>query len=134
MQQSPWEANRFLASQEIPRILWNPRFHYRIYKFSLRVPNPVPDRSSPNSHIPLPKDPSYYYHLISVWVFQVVSLLSFLHQIPTYTYPVPIRATWPAHLIILDLITRIHVDTKLNEHTIQHLPTNWTISFVEAYT
>jgi len=27
MEQSPSEANRFPASQEIPRILWNPKFH-----------------------------------------------------------------------------------------------------------
>ena len=33
MEQSPsWETNRFSDSQEIPHILWNPKFHYRIRK------------------------------------------------------------------------------------------------------
>jgi len=39
MEQSPsLEANRFSASQEITRILWNPNVHYRINKLSPPVP------------------------------------------------------------------------------------------------
>ena len=107
MEQSPsWEANRFLASQEILRFLWNPKVHYRTHK----CPPPVPILSQ--------LDPVHAPHPTS-WIFILILSshlclglpsgpfpLSFPHQnlfTPLFT---PTRATCPIHLIILDFITR----------------------------
>ena len=89
MQHSPsWEANRFSANQEIPRILWNPNVHYRSYKSR----SSIPFLSGINAvHAPIPRseDPSEYYIPIYFWVFRVALSLRFTHQNPVLTSPFP---------------------------------------------
>jgi len=108
MEQSPsWEVKWFSASQEIPHILWNTKVHYRIHKW----PPPVPILSQldsahtsishflKNHHIILPSKPGSPKWSLSP---------RFPHQNPVNASPLPspIRATYPAHLILLDFITR----------------------------
>ena len=58
MVQSPsWDANWFVASQEISSVSWNPKVHYRTHKRPPPV-YPGPAQSSPYTHIPSSGDPS----------------------------------------------------------------------------
>jgi hypothetical protein len=59
MEQSPFcEANRFAASQEIPRILYNPKVHYHIHNCLTHVSILSQINQVHTPHIPLPEDPS----------------------------------------------------------------------------
>jgi hypothetical protein len=107
MEQSPaWEANRFWATQKIPRILGNPKVHYQVYK------------CPPTDPILSQIDPAHPPHLTS-WK-SILILSSHLRLgLPSGLFPSgfptktlytpllsPIRATRPTPLILHDSIIR----------------------------
>jgi hypothetical protein len=89
MEQSPSEANRFAASQEIPHILWNSKVHYSIHN--------SPSPRSILSQLNAVHTPTYHFLKIHLNIIlpdkpgspQWSISLRFPHQTPVHASPSP---------------------------------------------
>jgi hypothetical protein len=113
IQQGPsWEANRFLASQESPRIQWNSSGHYRIHKCPPPVPilshlDPVhaPTTHFQNIHLKgiIPSTPGSFKWSPSLWSS---------HQKPVSASPLPYKCYTPSPCNLINLIIRTILDEE----------------------
>ena len=106
MERSPWKANRFSDSREIPRILWNPKL-ITAFKSALHL-----SLSWASWIQSMPTYPTSWRSMLILSSHLSLGLPSglFPSGFPTKTLykPLlsPIRSTCPTHLILLDFITR----------------------------
>jgi len=117
MEQSPsWEVNRFSASQEIPRHLWNPKVQYGIRKWPTTVPilsqiDPVHTVISHSLKIQLniilPSTPGSPKWSLS---------LRFPHQNPVYASPLPPYAVYASPSSFFSILSPAQYWVKNTDH------------------
>ena len=111
MEQRPsWEANQFLASQEIPRILWNPKVHYRMYKCT--PPVCILSQIDP-VHTPISHFLKIHHNIVLPFTPGSPKLslsLRLPHQNPVYASPLTHTRYMPTRLILVEFITRKILD------------------------
>jgi hypothetical protein len=93
-----WETASYAATQELPSILWNPKVHYRVHKCPLLIP--ILSQLNPGHTIP--------FYRRSILILSTHLRLGR----PSGLFPsgiplLPIRATCPTCIILLDLIILI---------------------------
>jgi hypothetical protein len=105
MEQSPsWEPNSFSASQDVPRIIIKPECSLPHSKVPATCPYPEPGLSSPYPHISLPEGPLSSH--LRRGLQSGLLPLGFPTKIVYNPLPSLINATFSAHLIFLDFISR----------------------------
>jgi hypothetical protein len=107
MEQNPSpEADRSLASQEIPRHLRNLKVYFCLRRIPAKCPYSEPDQSSPRTLSQFPQHP---FSIIATSRPRCSSgplSLRLSRQNPVCTRSLDIRATCHDNLILLDFITR----------------------------